>query len=123
MNGYNATHFDIFGIGHIPKKISKFTGNSTITTNIYRIQANDLIICGYIYIGFIDFMLKGKSLLDSPNLFSPKEYEMNDKIILKYFQQILKKLRWKRSIVLFVVCMKNLKTLKGHKFFKKQFIL
>ena len=31
-------------------------------------------------------MLKGKSLLDYTNLFSPKEYEKNNKIILKYFQ-------------------------------------
>ena len=40
----------------------------------------------YICIGFIDFMLKGKSLLDYVNLFSPNYYEKNDKIILKYFQ-------------------------------------
>ena len=31
-------------------------------------------------------MLKGRSLLDYTNLFSPNEYEKNDKIILKYFQ-------------------------------------
>ena len=54
--------------------------------NKYRIQANDSIICGYFCIGFIDFMLKGKSLLNYNNLFSPKEYEKNAKIILKYFQ-------------------------------------
>ena len=42
-------------------------------------------MCGYfcIGIGFIDFMLKGKSLLDYTNLFSPNEYKKNDKIILK----------------------------------------
>ena len=43
-------------------------------------------MCGYVGIGFIYFMLKGKSLLEHTNLFSPSEYEMNDKIILKYFQ-------------------------------------
>ena len=32
-------------------------------TNIYRIEAHDSIMCGYFYIGFIDFMLKGTSLL------------------------------------------------------------
>ena len=31
-------------------------------------------------------MLKGKGLLDYENLFSPNDYEMNDQIILKYFQ-------------------------------------
>ena len=41
---------------------------------------------GYFYIGFIDFMLKGKSLLDYTNLFSPNDYDKNDKVILKYFQ-------------------------------------
>ena len=43
-------------------------------------------MCGYFCIGFIDFMLKDRSLLEYTNLFSPYEYEMNDKIILKYFQ-------------------------------------
>ena len=42
-------------------------------------------MCGYFSIRFFDFMLKGKSLLDNNNLFSPDEYEKNDKITLKYF--------------------------------------
>ena len=33
---------------------------------------------GYFCIEFIDFMLKGKSLLDYTNLFYPNEYEMNE---------------------------------------------
>ena len=41
---------------------------------------------GYVCIGFIDFMCKGKSLLEYTNLFSPNEYKKNDKIIIKYFQ-------------------------------------
>ena len=45
-------------------------------------------MCGYFCIGFIDFMLKGKSLLDYTNLFSPNNYEGNDKIMLKYFQYL-----------------------------------
>ena len=43
-------------------------------------------MCGYFCIGFIDFILKGKSLLEYTNVFSPNEYKRNDKIILKYFQ-------------------------------------
>ena len=43
-------------------------------------------MCGYFFIGFIYFMLKGKSLLEYTNLFSSNDYEKNDKIILKYFQ-------------------------------------
>ena len=53
---------------------------------IYRIQAYDSIICGYFCVGFIEFTLKGKCFLDYIVLFSPNEYEKNDKIILKYFQ-------------------------------------
>ena len=43
-------------------------------------------MCGGFCIQFIDFMLKGKGFLDYTNLFSPSEYEKNDKIILRYFQ-------------------------------------
>ena len=43
-------------------------------------------MCGYFCTGFIDFMLKGKSLLDFTNLFSPNDYEKNYEIILKHFQ-------------------------------------
>ena len=43
-------------------------------------------MCGYCCIGFIDFMLKCKSLIDYESLFSPNEYEKNNKVILKYFQ-------------------------------------
>ena len=31
-------------------------------------------------------MLKSKSLLDYTNLFSPNDFEKNEKIILRYFQ-------------------------------------
>ena len=86
MNGNNIIYFDSFRVGHILKEIKKFIGNENIITNIYRIQVHDSIMCGYFCIGFIDFMLKGKSLLDYTNLFSPNDYEKNDKIILKYFQ-------------------------------------
>ena len=80
------TYFDSFGVENIPKEIGKFIGNKNVVTNIYRVQAYDLVICGYFFIGFIDFMLKGKSLVQYTNLFSPKDYEKNDILILKYFQ-------------------------------------
>ena len=86
MNGNNVTYLDDFGVEHIPKEIEKFIVNKSIITNTYRIQASDSRMCGYFCTGFIDFVLKGKSLLDYANLFSPNEYEKNDKIILKYFQ-------------------------------------
>ena len=38
---------------------------------------------GYFRIEFIDFILKGISLLDYTNLFSLNQYAKNDKIMLK----------------------------------------
>ena len=40
---------------------------------------------GYFCIDFIDLMLKGKSLTDFTNLFSPNNLKTNDNIILNYF--------------------------------------
>ena len=85
-NAKKVTYFNRFGVEHIPKEIRKFIRNKNVKTNIYRIQAYNSIMCGYFYIGFIDFMLKDKSLLEYANLFSPNKYKRNDKIILKYFQ-------------------------------------
>ena len=45
------------------KETKRFIGNKNIITNIHRIQAYDLLMCWYFCIGFIDFMLQGKSLL------------------------------------------------------------
>ena len=66
------------------EKLKRVIGNKNITTNIYRIQAYDSIMCGHFCIGFINFLLKDKTLLDYTNLFSPNEQERNDKITLKY---------------------------------------
>ena len=65
----NVTYFDSFGVEDIPKEIKTFISKSTIVTNIFRIQAFDLIMCGYFCIAFIDFMLSGKTLTDFCNLF------------------------------------------------------
>ena len=53
----------------------KFIGNKNITTNIYRIEAYDSIMCRYLCTGFVDFMVKDKNLLDYTNLFSPNQCE------------------------------------------------
>ena len=63
--GITMLYFESFGVEHIPKKLKKFIGN--IITNIFRIQAYDSIMYEYFCIGFIEFMLKGKSLLDYTN--------------------------------------------------------
>ena len=63
------TYLDNFSVDCISKEIEKFIGNKLSTTNIYGIQAYDSIMCEYFYIEFIDFVFKGKSLLDYANLF------------------------------------------------------
>ena len=86
VNNNSVSYFDFFGVEHIPKEIKAFIGHSlSITTNIFRIQAYDSIMCGYFCIGFIDYMLAGKKLTDYTNLFSPYDFKKNDDIILKYF--------------------------------------
>ena len=81
----NVTYFDSFGVEHIPKKIKIFNDKFIVAANIFRIQAYDSIMCGYFCIGFIDFMLAGKTLTDFTNLFSPNNFKRNDDIILRYF--------------------------------------
>ena len=80
-------YFDSFGIEHIPKKINKFIDNREIKANVFRIQAYDSIMCGYFYIEFINDMLKGKTLLDYTNLFSPNDFKKNDQIIKRIFKK------------------------------------
>ena len=75
VNGNNIIYFESFGVEHVPKEIRRTIGNKNMITNIYRIQAYDLILCRYSCIGFIDFMLKSKSFLDYTNLFSPNDYK------------------------------------------------
>ena len=58
-----VSYFDSFRVQHIPKEIKTFIDRSlSITTNVFRIQAYDSIMCGYFFVGFIDFMLAGKTL-------------------------------------------------------------
>ena len=43
-------------------------------------------MCGYFSIGFIDFMLAGKKLIDFRSMFSPYDFNKNDKTILRNFK-------------------------------------
>ena len=79
-------YFNSFGVEHIPEEIKEFIRNKNIKASILRVQENDSIMCGYFYIGFIDFMLAGKKLTDYTNLFSPHDFKKNDNIILSYFK-------------------------------------
>ena len=80
-------YFDSFGIEHIPEEINTFIGNDKkIKANVFRIQAYDSIMCGYFCIEFINYMLKGKTLLDYTNLFSPNDFKKNDRVIKRIFK-------------------------------------
>ena len=78
--------FDSLGVEHVSKEIKEFVGNKNIKANIFRVQANNSVMCGYFCIGFIDFMLAGKKLTDYTSLFSPHDFKKNDNIILSYFK-------------------------------------
>ena len=68
------------------KEIKEFVRNKNIIANIFRVQVNNSVMCGYFYIGFIDFMLAGKKLTDFTSMLSPYDFKKNDNIILSYFK-------------------------------------
>ena len=85
ISNNDVTYFDSFGVQHIPKEIKAFVDRSlSITTNIFRMQAYDSVMYGYSCIGFIDLVLKGKTLTEFKNLFSPNNFKKNDGIISNY---------------------------------------
>ena len=56
-------YFDSFGAEHVPKEIKRFIGHKNKKSNIFRIQADNSIMCRYFCIGFIDFMFADKILI------------------------------------------------------------
>ena len=73
MNSDNVTCFDSFRVEHVSKGIKKIIDNKNIINNFLRIKAYDPVICGHFCMGFIDFMLASKSLLEYTNLISPNK--------------------------------------------------
>ena len=82
-----TVYFDPFGTEYIPHEILNKISDKLIARNIFRIQDNDSIMCGFYCIAFIEYMLAEKTLLHYTNLFSPNGYEKNSKIIYKYFKE------------------------------------
>ena len=68
-------YFDSFGVEHISKEIKKVIGNNIIKDDIFKVKSNNSIMCWYSCIGFIDFMLADKTLVDFTSLFSPDGVE------------------------------------------------
>ena len=59
-----SVYFDSFGIEYIPQEVLNKIKDKSITHNIFRIQGNESIMCGFYCIVFIEYMLAGKILLD-----------------------------------------------------------
>ena len=76
----------IFGNEYVPQEAFSKIENKSIIHNIFRIEDDDSVMCGFYCICFIEYMLAGKTLLDYTNLLSPNDYKKNDKIICKYFK-------------------------------------
>ena len=55
-------------------------------TKKFRIQANNSVMYGYLSIGFIDFMLVGKNLIEYTSLFFLYNFLKNYNIILICFK-------------------------------------
>ena len=53
-NKNQTLYFDSFGVEHVPKEIREFVGNKNTKANIFRVQPNSSVMCGYFCIGFID---------------------------------------------------------------------
>ena len=85
-NRSEIVYFDSFGVEHPPEEIKEFVENKNIIVNIFRVQANNSVMCGYVCIGFLNFMLAGKKLTGFTRLFSPCDFKKNDSIILSYFK-------------------------------------
>ena len=65
----DVIYFDSFGLEHIPKEVKAFiNGFLSMTTNIFKIQVYDSVMCWYFCIGFIDFT----------NIFSPNNFKKNE---------------------------------------------
>ena len=85
-NRSEIVYFNSFGVEYGSEEIKDLIGNKNTKANIFRVQANNSIMCGCFCIGFIDFMLAGKKLTNFTNMFSPHDFKKNDDIILSYFK-------------------------------------
>ena len=56
------------------KKLKDTLDTKTHKKNIFRIQADNSIMCGCFCIGFIDFMFPGRSFINFTSLFSPYDF-------------------------------------------------
>lgn len=65
-------------------EIKRFIGNTVVKTNIFSKLVYDSVVCEYLYIGLLDFMLNVKSLTDF-NKIVPQNFRNDDKVVLNLF--------------------------------------
>ena len=77
MKKNEIVYFDSFGVEYIAEEIKEFIEEfpekKNIKANIFRVHENNSIMCGYVCIGFIDFVLAAKTFTDYTHLFSPHD--------------------------------------------------
>ena len=66
----------VFSVENIPKEIKRYIGNKNIQANIFRIQAQHSIMCGYFCIKCIDFMFNSNCLANFTSPFSPNGFKI-----------------------------------------------
>ena len=76
----------IYLLKYIPQEALSKVKDQSVTQNIFRIRSDDSIMCGFYCIVFIEYMIAGKTLLDYTKIFSPNDYQNNDKMKYKYFK-------------------------------------
>ena len=86
-------YFESFEVENVPKEIEIFIEKKKQKTkrNIFRIQSQNSIMCGYFCIGLIDFVFADIIFIDYTSFFSPYNFKNNDNIILSYFKNDLMK--------------------------------
>ena len=47
-NRSEIVYFDSFGVEHIPKEIKEYIGNKNTIASIFRVQANNSVMYGYL---------------------------------------------------------------------------
>ena len=72
-----AAYFDSFGIEYIPQEVLKKTKINQLLTIYLKYKIMNLLCVGIYCIGFIEYVLAGKTLLDYTNLFSLNDYRKN----------------------------------------------
>ena len=79
-------YFDPFGNEYIPQEVLIKVKDKSITHNIFGVQNDDSIICGFYRIAFIDYVIAGKNLLDYTNLYCGSDFKKSYNVIYKYFK-------------------------------------